>query len=274
MSFTDYSFHGSMDNYSSLSPLQMISASIEGDPKLNSSSVSSSSTEGGAGGSNDHRKEKDQQVQGSEDNHLGAEDSTSKKGGKGKKKVEKKKEPRVAFMTKSEIDQLEDGYRWRKYGQKAVKNSPYPRSYYRCTTQKCTVKKRVERSFEDPSTVITTYEGQHNHQIPVTLRGHLSTATGIFSHPLLSSTTPTSLLFPQHHQNLFLHTNNGFGRGNIGSLGYNTNNHNATPVQSSALSSDVGYRPHDLTHLMRQQQIHDHGLLQDLVPSFILKQEP
>lgn len=48
----------------------------------------------------------------------------------GKKKGEKKKkekEARFAFVTKSEVDQLEDGYRWRKYGQKAVKNSPYPR---------------------------------------------------------------------------------------------------------------------------------------------------
>jgi len=49
----------------------------------------------------------------------------------GKKKGEKKeREVRVAFMTKSEIDHLEDGYRWRKYGQKAVKNSPYPRFIY------------------------------------------------------------------------------------------------------------------------------------------------
>ena len=46
----------------------------------------------------------------------------------GKGKGEKKeREARVAFMTKSEVDQLEDGYRWRKYGQKAVKDSPYPR---------------------------------------------------------------------------------------------------------------------------------------------------
>lgn len=45
----------------------------------------------------------------------------------GKKKEKKEKEPRFAFMTKSEVDHLEDGYRWRKYGQKAVKNSPYPR---------------------------------------------------------------------------------------------------------------------------------------------------
>lgn len=47
---------------------------------------------------------------------------------KDKKKGEKRqREPRFAFMTKSEVDHLEDGYRWRKYGQKAVKNSPYPR---------------------------------------------------------------------------------------------------------------------------------------------------
>ncbi|AES95817.2 WRKY family transcription factor [Medicago truncatula] len=40
------------------------------------------------------------------------------------KTKEKEREPRFAFMTKSEVDHLDDGYRWRKYGQKAVKNSP------------------------------------------------------------------------------------------------------------------------------------------------------
>lgn len=81
-----------------------------------------------------------------------------------KKKVQKRiRQQRFAFVTKSEVDHLEDGYRWRKYGQKAVKNSPFPRSYYRCTNSKCMVKKRVERSSEDSSLVITTYEGQHCH---------------------------------------------------------------------------------------------------------------
>jgi len=42
------------------------------------------------------------------------------------------------------------------------------RSYYRCTTRNCPVKKRVERMLENPSTVITTYEGQHIHPYPVT----------------------------------------------------------------------------------------------------------
>ncbi|VAI36924.1 unnamed protein product [Triticum turgidum subsp. durum] len=81
----------------------------------------------------------------------------------GKKGQKRARQQRFAFVTKSEVDHLEDGYRWRKYGQKAVKNSPFPRSYYRCTNSKCTVKKRVERSSEDPSVVITTYEGQHCH---------------------------------------------------------------------------------------------------------------
>lgn len=38
--------------------------------------------------------------------------------------------PRFEFQTRSEDDVLDDGYRWRKYGQKAVKNSTHPRSVF------------------------------------------------------------------------------------------------------------------------------------------------
>ncbi|KAI5072666.1 hypothetical protein GOP47_0012772 [Adiantum capillus-veneris] len=66
-------------------------------------------------------------------------ETTKKQSEKTKKKGQKRhREPRVALVTKSEVEHLEDGFRWRKYGQKAVKNSPYPRSYYRCTNSKCT----------------------------------------------------------------------------------------------------------------------------------------
>nr|QWQ79536.1 WRKY transcription factor protein 18 [Zanthoxylum armatum] len=34
---------------------------------------------------------------------------------------------RVAFKTKSEVEILDDGFKWRKYGKKMVKNSPNPR---------------------------------------------------------------------------------------------------------------------------------------------------
>lgn len=37
------------------------------------------------------------------------------------------REPRFSFQTRSDVDGLDDGYKWRKYGQKVVKNSLHPR---------------------------------------------------------------------------------------------------------------------------------------------------
>uniref|UniRef100_A0A5B6YME0 Putative WRKY7 n=1 Tax=Davidia involucrata TaxID=16924 RepID=A0A5B6YME0_DAVIN len=76
------------------------------------------------------------------------------------------REPRVVVQTTSEVDVLDDGYRWRKYGQKVVKGNPNPRSYYKCTSAGCTVRKHVERASHDLKSVITTYEGKHNHDVP------------------------------------------------------------------------------------------------------------
>ncbi|CAM8940991.1 hypothetical protein QQ045_013495 [Rhodiola kirilowii] len=76
------------------------------------------------------------------------------------------KPQRVAFKTKSKLDVLDDGYRWRKYGKKPVKNSPNPRNYYKCTSGGCQVKKIVERWNDDSSYVITQYDGVHTHESP------------------------------------------------------------------------------------------------------------
>ncbi|KAK4491770.1 hypothetical protein RD792_002545 [Penstemon davidsonii] len=76
------------------------------------------------------------------------------------------REPRVVVQTLSEVDILDDGYRWRKYGQKVVRGNPNPRSYYKCTYAGCPVRKHVERASHDPKAVITTYEGKHNHDVP------------------------------------------------------------------------------------------------------------
>ncbi|KAK3036428.1 hypothetical protein RJ639_030027 [Escallonia herrerae] len=88
-----------------------------------------------------------------------------KKKGAGEKKKPGKKSQRFAFQTRSQVDILDDGYRWRKYGQKAVKNNTFPRSYYRCTHHGCNVKKQVQRLANDEGIVVTTYEGMHLHPI-------------------------------------------------------------------------------------------------------------
>ncbi|KAH1206873.1 putative WRKY transcription factor 27 [Glycine max] len=61
-----------------------------------------------------------------------------------------------------------DLWAWRKYGQKPIKGSPYPRNYYRCSSCKgCVARKQVERSTTEPNTFIVTYTGDHKHAKPV-----------------------------------------------------------------------------------------------------------
>ncbi|XP_043714239.1 probable WRKY transcription factor 7 isoform X1 [Telopea speciosissima] len=61
-----------------------------------------------------------------------------------------------------------DDFSWRKYGQKPIKGSPHPRGYYKCSSVRgCPARKHVERAVDDPSMLIVTYEGEHNHGQPV-----------------------------------------------------------------------------------------------------------
>src|ERR1044072_2468124 len=69
----------------------------------------------------------------------------------------------------------DDGYNWRKYGQKQVKGSENPRSYYKCTYPNCPTKKKVERSVEGQITEIV-YKGTHNHPKPQSTRKNSSNA--------------------------------------------------------------------------------------------------
>ncbi|XP_048140860.1 WRKY transcription factor 22-like [Rhodamnia argentea] len=70
-----------------------------------------------------------------------------------------------------------DEWAWRKYGQKPIKGSPYPRSYYRCSSSKgCLARKQVERNRSDPEIFIVTYTSEHNHPAP-THRSSLAGST-------------------------------------------------------------------------------------------------
>ncbi|KAK8958333.1 putative WRKY transcription factor 69 [Platanthera guangdongensis] len=66
-----------------------------------------------------------------------------------------------------------DSWAWRKYGQKPIKGSPYPRGYYRCSSSKgCPARKQVERSRADPTMFVVTYSSDHNHPWPPVSKNH------------------------------------------------------------------------------------------------------
>ncbi|CAL9125528.1 WRKY [Musa troglodytarum] len=70
-----------------------------------------------------------------------------------------------------------DLWAWRKYGQKPIKGSPYPRGYYRCSSSKgCSARKQVERSRTNPNMLVITYTSEHNHPWP-TQRNALAGST-------------------------------------------------------------------------------------------------
>ncbi|KAM3260404.1 hypothetical protein ACQJBY_051578 [Aegilops geniculata] len=101
---------------------------------------------------------------------------------------------KIILQTPSEVDLLDDGYRWRKYGQKVVKGNPRPRSYYKCTAENCNVRKQIERASADPRCVLTTYTGRHNHDPPGRGAGAAAAAGaggGSSSDPVPSTVNPS-----------------------------------------------------------------------------------
>jgi hypothetical protein len=112
-----------------------------------------------------------------------------------------KRTMRVPAVSSKIADIPADEYSWRKYGQKPIKGSPYPRycfilclnhpplimfffffdpvydceiiiicvfflcrGYYKCSSVRgCPARKHVERAVDDSAMLIVTYEGEHRH---------------------------------------------------------------------------------------------------------------
>ncbi|KAF8703739.1 hypothetical protein HU200_031826 [Digitaria exilis] len=59
---------------------------------------------------------------------------------------------------------MEDGFLWRKYGQKDIHGSKYPRLYFRCSYKEdhgCMARRQVQQSEDDPSVYLINYFGEH-----------------------------------------------------------------------------------------------------------------
>ncbi|KAK4342266.1 hypothetical protein RND71_038082 [Anisodus tanguticus] len=107
--------------------------------------------------------------------------------------------------SKGEVYPPSDSWSWRKYGQKPIKGSPYPRGYYRCSGSKgCPARKQVERSRLDPTMLLITYCSEHNHQIPAAAKHHPTTTGDDNVAALAAATEPEEPdVFAYQHDNGF-----------------------------------------------------------------------
>jgi hypothetical protein len=155
------------------------------------------------------KKRKSDEISSSNNNLIGgegggvngnnSESSSSDEDQSCKKTIEletciKAKVSRVYYKQESSDSSLivKDGYQWRKYGQKVTRDNPSPRAYFKCSfAPSCTVKKKVQRSVEDPSVVVATYEGEHNHPHPSQMESTSSGTNNRCRNPI-SSAVPSS----------------------------------------------------------------------------------
>ncbi|GFS28986.1 WRKY family transcription factor [Actinidia rufa] len=94
-----------------------------------------------------------------------------------KRKTSPQQAEQVRIYSGAGLRLLDDGFIWRKYGQKDIVGANFPRSYYRCTyrqAQGCMATKQVQNSDKDPSILKITYRGIHTCNQASQLGPHLA----------------------------------------------------------------------------------------------------
>ncbi|URD73237.1 WRKY [Musa troglodytarum] len=79
--------------------------------------------------------------------------------------VPMRRDPRSYEREEITATPYNDGYQWRKYGEKSIKGCTFKRSYYRCTyshDQRCNAKKQVQQQdCGAPFLFLVVYKGEH-----------------------------------------------------------------------------------------------------------------
>ncbi|OWM72088.1 probable WRKY transcription factor 29 [Punica granatum] len=151
-----------------------------------------------------------------------------------------------------------DLWAWRKYGQKPIKGSPFPRSYYRCSSMKgCLARKQVERSSSEPGMFTVTYTGEHSHTQP-TRRSALAgiSRPSKFSTSKKSSTAATTDEFARSMPKL--------------PQGMSINNHESSPTSTSTMEDGPCACKAETTFLWGESENVDKTLN---LPSLVLGEE-
>lgn len=161
----------------------------------------------------------------------------------------------------------DDGYTWRKYGQKDILGSRYPRSYYRCTHKNyygCEAKKKVQRLDDDPFTYEVTYCGTHaclTSTTPLlTLPAAAATAaaTAVTNSPTAATASvlaPDLVMAPTEQTSpaalsTSIHLGISWMPGSFQGIGSGAGEGNSAPVNVSTTARDTDYPVVDLADVM------------------------
>jgi len=76
---------------------------------------------------------------------------------------EKQSHSRVLVKASTDVNHFDDGYVWKKYGQKNIKGTTSMRFYYHCSEKGCPAKKQAQQMVQN---LVLQYTDSHNHLAP------------------------------------------------------------------------------------------------------------